>query len=442
MINLKEMYKNHLDKRMQEAEKALSALNYSSLVLGSGVPFTYFEDDSDAVFRTNPHFAHWCPAKGPHHFIKYQPGKKPLLVYYAPDDFWHSHQQLNDPFWAEYFDIISVGEKDKLWSNLGDLTYSIFIGNETKYAQAAFGVRMNCEFMNARMNWYRRFKSEYEIHCLSEANKLAAQGHKVAKDIFKEGGSEYEIHMSYLLSIQANDQDLPYQGIVALNHNSAVLHYHNKKHIKNGNVLLIDSGALYNHYGSDITRTYALDTCDSLFLEILEETIKIQKELYEEIKPGLYYPTLHEKCHLKIASVLEKVGILNIGGDYQTALREGITKTFLPHGLGHMLGIQVHDIGGKQLDEQGNIAPFNPSNVTYRSLRFVGTLEENIVVTIEPGIYFIPMLLNKLKENEKFSKCVNWNLVNRMIPFGGIRIEDDVLVTKDSYRNLTREFLD
>lgn len=441
MPKFKTLYSDHIKARMEDADKALSALNYSSLILGSGEPYTNFEDDSEANFKPNPHFAHWCPAKGPHHFIKYEPGKKPLLVYYAPDDFWHSHEQLKDPFWTQHFDIISVGDKGKLWESLGNLSYSVFIGNETKYACAA-GVKTNCEILTARLNWYRRYKSDYEILCLSEANKLAAKGHQVAKEVFFQGGSEYEIHMSYLLAMQVLDSDLPYTGIVGVNENSAVLHYHKKGHHKNGKVLLIDSGASHNHYGADITRTYASENCEPLFTQILEEAIRMQLQLCEEVKPGLYYPHLHEKCHLKIAAILEKVGVLKINGDYEKALNEGLTKTFFPHGLGHMLGVQVHDIGGKQLDEQGNIAPINPANVTYRSLRFVGTLEENVVVTIEPGIYFIPMLLNKLKENDKLAKYVNWNLIDRLIPCGGIRIEDDVLVTKNSSRNLTREFLD
>jgi len=294
----------------------------------------------------------------------------------------------------------------------------------------------------ARLNWQRRFKSEYEVICLSEANKLAAKGHNVAKDTFLQGGSEYEIHMSYLLAMQALDEELPYKAIVALNQNSATLHFHNKEHHKNGKVLLIDSGASFNHYCSDITRTYTNKNCDHLFTQILADTIQMQRELYQEVKPNLYYPNLHEKCLTKIAAILESAGVLKINGDYEMAVKEGIIKTFFPHGLGHMLGIQIHDIGGKQIDEQGNIAPLNPPNVNYRSLRFVGTLEEGIVVTIEPGIYFIPMLLNKLKEDEKLSKYVNWKLVERLIPYGGIRIEDDVLVTKNGYRNLTREFLD
>jgi Xaa-Pro dipeptidase len=440
MLNLKSLYEIHIKKRMDDADKAISALNYNSLILGAGSPYTYFEDDMDAVFKSNPHFAHWCPAKGPHHLIKYQSGKKPLLVYYSPDDFWHHHEQLGNPFWADYFDIIVEGDKDKLWSHLGNLSHAIFVGNDTKYAAAA-GVKYNCDILMARLNWNRRYKSEYEVECLLEANKLASIGHLAAYSEFMAGGSAYDVHVAYLNAMKVLDEELPYQAIVGFDKNAAVLHYHKKEHIKNGQVLLIDSGASFNHYCADITRTYAREGCDSVFLDLLNYTISMQKEICQELKSGIYYPELHENCHKKIAKILDDVGILNVNGNYDFALQSGLTKTFFPHGLGHFLGIQVHDIGGKQLDYQGNIAPINPSNVIYRSLRFVGTLEEGNVVTIEPGIYFIPMLLNQIRNDKELSKYIDWKLVDRMIPFGGIRIEDDVLISEKGYRNLTREFL-
>jgi Xaa-Pro dipeptidase len=440
MVNLDTLFKEHLQKRMRDADIILQAQNYKSLLLGAGEPFTYFSDDSHAPFRVNPHFAHWCPANGPYHVIKYESGKKPILVYYSPDDYWHLHTKLENTFWTSEFEIREVTTLDKIWDSLGDLSYSVFIGNDTKFA-ATKNIKLNCELVEARLNWYRRFKSNFEIFCLSEANKLAATGHNAAKVAFLSGASEYEIHMAYLSAIECTDHDLPYTGIVALNQNGAILHYHGRNKNRNGQVLLIDSGAKFFHYGSDITRTYATNQCDPLFLELLAETEKIQQELCHEVKSGLYFPTLHEQCHLKLASALEKVGILKISGDYELALKEGITKVFMPHGLGHMLGVQVHDIGGKQLNESGSFAPENPPNVLYRSLRFVGTLENSVVVTIEPGIYFIQSLLNQFKQNSKHANKINWDIIEKLTPYGGIRIEDNVVPLQDSYRNLTREYL-
>lgn len=442
MTEISKLFEAHLKKNFDSANKTLSALNYQGLILGSGTAYTYFEDDMNAPFQTNPHFAHWCPAKGPHHFIKYVPGKKPLLIYYSPDDFWHIHERLSNPFWAEYFDIIEVGTLDKIWAALGDVSGCVFIGNETKYAIAS-GIKTNCAFAVARLNWHRRIKTKYELVCIREANKKASVGHKAAHEAFLYGGSEYEIHMAYLQAIGTTDFDLPYQGIVGLNENAAVLHYHGREHKKNGNVLLIDSGASYLHYPADITRTYCKDNVHPVFKQLLDHVEQLQRELCSDVKIGVFFPDLHYKCHLLVSRALHEVGVFhNISPtQYDTIVEQGITKAFFPHGLGHMLGIQVHDIGGKQLDENGNLAPKLEKHTAYQSLRYLGSLEEHNVVTIEPGIYFIPMLLKNLKAHKEKSQFINWKLVEELIPFGGIRIEDEVVPTQNGAYNITREFL-
>lgn len=442
MADFAKLFEDHIKKVTERANSMLEALNYDGLILGSGTAFMYFEDDMSAPFQTNPHFAHWCPAKGPHHFIKYVPGKKPLLVYYSPDDFWHIHERLSNPFWAKSFDIIEVNSTTKAWAALGNITKHVFIGDETKYALAS-EIKANCTFVNARLNWYRRQKTDYEIACIREANLKASKGHIAAKDLFFNGASEYQIHMGYLQAIGITDFDLPYQGIVGLDENAAILHYHGRQHKKNGKVLLIDSGANHLHYPADITRTYCTTDSPQTFKDLLEGVENFQKKLCSEVKINTFFPDLHHKCHTFVAETLHNCGILkNIKpSDYSDLVDSGLTKIFLPHGLGHMIGVQVHDIGGKQIDENGNIAPKLEKKTTYQSLRYLGKLEENNVVTIEPGIYFIPMLLENLKKNQELSKLINWNLVNELIPFGGIRIEDEVVPTNNGPYNITREFL-
>jgi len=439
---MKTLFENHINHIKDSTAKSILALNYDGLILGSGTTSFYFEDDMTLPFQTNPHFAHWCPAKGPHHFIKYTPGQKPLLVYYSPDDFWHIHERLNSPFWEDCFEIVEVNTKDDLWKNLGNIANYVFIGDEIKYAEAS-EIKVNCQFLTARLNWNRRRKSEYEIHCIEEANAMASKGHKAAKSAFFSGGSEYEIHMSYLNAIGVIDQDLPYPGIVGVDKNAAILHYHGREHKKDGHVLLIDSGASYLHYPADITRTYCQENTHSVFKDLLACTEALQKDLCDDVKIGAFFPDLHYKCHTLVAQSLHECGILqNVNvSDYNKLVDEGLTKAFLPHGLGHMLGVQVHDIGGKQIDENGNIAPKLDKKTTYKSLRYLGYLEENNVITIEPGIYLIPSLLKNISKHQYFNRVVNWELVEQLIPFGGIRIEDEVVPTKQGAYNITRKFL-
>ncbi len=442
MSDLKTLYKNHIKLVIQSANKALSELNYHGLILGSGKEHFYFEDDMPAPFKTNPHFAHWCPAKGPNHFIKYIIGEKPKLIYFSPSDFWHIHEEFNDPFWADSFDVARAESAQKAWQMLGDTQKMVFLGEDTKYAIAS-EIKVNCAFLTARLNWYRRQKSAYEVHCIQKANQKASIAHKAAHNEFLNGGSEYDIHLAYLQAIEETDADLPYTGIVGLNKNAAILHYHRREKIKNGNVLLIDSGASYLHYSADITRTYCTDKCPKSFRELLASVESLQQELCSDVNVNAFFPDLHYKCHQLTLQALQNCGVVKSvqSGDFDRLVDEGFTKTFLPHGLGHMIGVQVHDIGGKQLDEQGNPAPKLEKQTVYQSLRYLGSLEENNVVTIEPGIYFIPMLLDKLKTHAEHSKLIDWKLVEELLPYGGIRIEDEVCPTATGAYNITREFL-
>ena len=136
---------------------------------------------------------------------------------------------------------------------------------------------------------------------------------------------------------------------------------------------------------------------------------------------------LHE-AHRKLARVLKDVGVVK--GSAEGAVASGLTRAFLPHGLGHSLGLQVHDVGCKEKAPK----PENPY------LRNTSIIEEGQVFTIEPGCYFIASLLDELKASPE-GKAVDWKLVDELRPFGGVRIEDDLQVTAAGYENLTREFL-
>jgi Xaa-Pro dipeptidase len=144
------------------------------------------------------------------------------------------------------------------------------------------------------------------------------------------------------------------------------------------------------------------------------------------------FPDLHRRTHLGIAELLRRWDLVRSREEEMTAA--GITFAFFPHGLGHLLGLQVHDVGGHMGDEAG--AALSPP-ADFPKLRFLRSLEAGHVVTIEPGIYFIDSLLAGLKSGPHAGK-VNWDKVARLRPFGGIRIEDDVLVTADGCENLTR----
>ncbi|HQL49523.1 MAG TPA: M24 family metallopeptidase, partial [Holophaga sp.] len=175
--------------------------------------------------------------------------------------------------------------------------------------------------------------------------------------------------------------------------------------------------------------------CDPRFEALIAGMERIELELCAAVKPGLPFGELHGLCHRKLGALLQSAGILKTSPEESVA--KGFTRAFMPHGLGHHLGIQVHDVGGKLAGPDGTFQAPPPE---YPSLRTTRTIEERHVLTIEPGLYFIPMLLKPFREGEH-AGAFDWKLVDELTPLGGIRIEDDVVVTAAGHRNLTREHL-
>ena len=161
----------------------------------------------------------------------------------------------------------------------------------------------------------------------------------------------------------------------------------------------------------------------------------LQRELVASASPGTPFGELHSMCNRGIAEILTEVGILKVSAE--EAFTERLVYPFFPHGLGHHLGIQVHDVGGKISAPDGSTVKPPATSPHLRSTR---TLEASHVVTIEPGIYFIPMLLESHREGER-SGVFDWALIDALTPFGGMRIEDDIHVTAVGPDDLSRPFV-
>ena len=254
-----------------------------------------------------------------------------------------------------------------------------------------------------------------------------AEGNRTA------GASELDMHQTYLEASHQRETGLPYPNIIALNEHAATLHYQRLRAEPPGvrRSLLIDAGGEFNGYASDITRTYSASATDD-FAALIASVDALQQRICDEVKPGVDFVVLHVFTHRQLAQVLRDHKLVACSAD--EAVSTGITRAFLPHGLGHLLGLQVHDAGGRLADTTGKKRE-PPAQDPY--LRLTRTLQPGFVVTIEPGLYFIPSLLRALLA--KHEAKVNRAMIERLLPFGGIRIEDNVEVTADGHRNLTRE---
>ena len=430
---ISEGYKNHVAKLQQHWEKALQAENYDAALIHAGSKLASFLDDYEYPFRCNPHFLWWLPLTHHHDSaLLVRPGRRPKLFYYQPDDYWHTPPADPESWWADEFDVVPVREADA-WKQAGINERTACIGDSTGLAEAVNHSQLNPSRLLNRIHLERTRKTDYEITCIKESARLGAIAHTAAEQAFREGLSEYDIHQRYCMSIQMVDAQLPYGNIVALNEHSAVLHYQTHEHQVPENVrsFLIDAGATVHAYASDITRTYAAQ--EGEFAELIAAMDKMQQQLCSAVVAGLDYRDLHLRAHMDIAGILKDFDIIRPSA--QDAVASGLSSVFYPHGLGHYLGLQTHDVAGLIADADGTPIP-RPEGHPF--LRLTRTLEAGNVLTIEPGLYFIEPLLRKWRENEEVS-AINWDKVETLAPFGGIRIEDNMLVTNDAPRNLTRE---
>ena len=432
-MNLK-LYRDHLTTLQSEWEDILVANELDAVVLHAGANSMYYDDDQHPPFHANPYFLRWIPHNEcEHSIVVIAAGEKPRVFWYAPDDYWYL--PTSAPDWLEEsMDCAVYSDKDEQLSDvsahLGQKRNVVISPNRELFDNLA-NAQNASQKLNNQMAYWRGYKTEFEIDNMVAATEVGVRGHLAAREAFRAGGSEFQIHMAYLNASEQLFHELPYPNIIALNNHGATLHnqHYDREVPEPLNSLLIDAGGKHNCYHSDITRTYSSDEANE-FADLIRLMDEHQQALCQVIHNGIEYVALHEKSHEAIASVLSKSGVVRCSPE--SALDQDLTRTFFPHGVGHLLGLQTHDVGGNVVSSDGAEGTPPEEHPMLRLLRVLGT---NSVFTVEPGIYFIPMLLDEIRGH----KDVNWSKVDRLLPFGGVRIEDNVQVLDEGVRNLTRE---
>ncbi|MDN7133764.1 Xaa-Pro dipeptidase [Halomonas sp. MC140] len=424
------LQREHLIHLQSAYATLLAKHQLDSLAIYSGHASNHFADDHAVSFQTYGHFMHWVGlADVQHSWLVIQPEKRPQLYLYAPADFWHLPTRLPEEPWIAEFDIHLCS--DKVAPTLAGK--AAIIGDIERLPasalQALNAERQPATIVNA-LDELRLFKTPYEIACLREANRLAIAGHQAAQAAFIGASGELDIQLAYLAASRQRESDVPYQNIIGLNEHAGVLHYqhYDLRVPKHRYSLLVDAGRRFRGYCADITRAYAGPDAPAAFGELVTAIHGLKDELVKGVAPGVSFVALHEQMHHHLAEILIAHELFK--GTAEQAVAEGVTRAFCPHGLGHSLGLQVHDVAGLRHPD-GTPAPA-PEN--HPALRLTRTLRPGMVVTIEPGLYFIDMLLDPLRNS---SLPINWPLVDQLSPCGGIRIEDNVAVTESGFDNLT-----
>ncbi|MBF0276880.1 MAG: Xaa-Pro dipeptidase [SAR324 cluster bacterium] len=431
-MELHEKYRVHVEIFNQRYAKILENAGFDGILIHAGSVHPSFLDDQHYSFKANPLFKSWLPlGDQPDCCLLIRPGAKPQLFFYQPSDYWYLISGPPEEFWADQFDLTMVYGLDEIRANLPN-GHLVFFGEDEEIARHLGIQQTNPQAILDRLHYDRAWKTEYEQDCILEANRIAARGHLTAKETFYARGSEFEIQSRFLQRIAHREKELPYESIVALNEHGAVAHYQLYDHtVAEHRSLIIDAGAVYNGYASDITRTYSFE--ENEFAEIIRAMNLQQLALISEIKSGLSYLELHLQMHLRTARLLREFKFVDL--EPESIVELNISNTFFHHGLGHLLGVQVHDVGGFLQNPEGELLPA-PEN--HRFLRLTRKIEPNMVFTIEPGLYFVPVLLKKLKERKE-QKYLNWEKIETMIPYGGVRIEDDICMKDDGPFNITRQ---
>jgi Xaa-Pro dipeptidase len=271
----------HLHNVCQRSARALEMAGYKGLLVHSGSLLTVFEDDRTYPFEVHAPFKVWAPLlDAPDCFVYFEPGKRPKLLFHSPPDYWYKPAALPDAYWTRHFDIVLVNALQAARKALPhDLSQVAYLGDA--FAElAGWGVAaVNPVRLTRHLDFERAAKSPYELACLREASRLGARGHLAAAQAFAAGASEFEIELAFLRACGLREQELPYNPIIALNEAGSVLHYQVLEKTSSAKRLsmLIDAGAEFAGYASDITRTYSLHEGD--FATLVERMNDMQQSL-------------------------------------------------------------------------------------------------------------------------------------------------------------------
>lgn len=282
----------------------------------------------------------------------------------------------------------------------------------------------------------RLIKSEEEIAEIEKAVNITREMHITAMKMAHPGVYEREIAGAIEGIALAHGGQVSFPIILSINGQTLHNHYHGNL-LEKGRMMVTDAGAETEmHYAGDITRTVPVGgTFDQRQKDIYQIVLDANTAVTKNIKADITYKSMHLLASKIIAQGLKDLDLMK--GDVEEAVKQGAHALFCPHGLGHAMGLDVHDMEGLGEDYVGyDNEVKRSSQFGLAFLRMARRLQSGFVITNEPGIYFIPALIEQWQKENKFTQFINYDKVNSYKDFGGIRIEDDILVTSDGCKVL------
>lgn len=278
----------------------------------------------------------------------------------------------------------------------------------------------------------RRAKDSIELERMAAANRATVAAFTAVLPVLVEGVSEREAQVELeSAAFRHGAEAMGYDTIIGGGTNSAVLHFApSSRRFGAGELVLIDAGAQCLGYTSDVTRTYAVGGTFNPAQQEIHGIVRRALDLStERCRPGVEWRDIHLTAAVTIAEGLVGMGLLK--GAPSTLVESGTTALFFPHGIGHLVGLGVRDAGGMPLRERRD----DPR--PYPNLRIDLPLEPGYAVTVEPGIYFVPAILEDPQQRRRHRSAVDWDAVDKLMNFGGVRIENDIVITADGHEVTT-----
>ncbi|KAK8158112.1 putative Xaa-Pro aminopeptidase [Phyllosticta citrichinensis] len=441
----------------QHAQRVASILGVQKgLIYLPGAPTAYLEDSDQSVpFRQRRYFYYLSGVDEADCHLTYDIGYDILVLFVpqvSPKEVIWNGRGPNPKEAMEKYDVDRVEYSHHVtecvdsWMSKHD-SDNVYILHPDQGTRKDFdkSPRVDSTKLKEAMAIARLRKDAHEIKLIKKANEISAKAHTdVLKNILRFD-NEAQVEAIFLDTCVSEDaKHQAYEIIAASGENAATLHYvENNQHFGDRQLMCLDAGAEWNCYASDVTRTFPLgdEWPSKEAKEIYDLVQAMQTACIEAIKPGTRFIDLQNLAHRVAVDGLLKLGIFH-NGTAEEILEARTSLAFFPHGLGHHVGLDVHDLIELPMtpceseimkdviyDPQLSLPPVHPSACG---------LEEGMIVTIEPGIYFSLFALKTLYlPDPVHAKYINMDVVSRFLPVGGVRIEDDILVTDNGHENIT-----
>eukprot|EP01018_Ginkgo_biloba_P015050 Gb_15755 [translate_table: standard] len=424
------------------------------VLLQGGEEQTRYCTDHTLLFRQESYFAYLFGVKEPDFYgaIDISTGKTFLFTPRLSEDYAIWMGKIHPlSYFKERYKVDEVYYTDEIADILktfdrgsGSVLYLLHGLNtdSNKFSQPANfegikSFKTNLNILHPILVECRVFKSELELNLLRYVSEVSSAAHVEVMRKAKVGMKEYQLESTFLhyAYMHGGCRHCSYTCICATGENSSILHYGhagapNDRTLENGDMALLDMGAEYHFYGSDITCSFPVNgkfTKDQRL--VYNAVLGAHKAVIATMKPGVSWVDMHKLAEKVILHSLKEANILV--GAIEEMMKNRLGAVFMPHGLGHFLGIDTHDPGGYAK----GLGRFKEPGLS--SLRTIRVLHEGMVLTVEPGCYFIDATLIPAMENPVTSCFINKQAMARFMNFGGVRIESDVLVTANGCENLT-----